>query len=179
MTADSFSLSRPLAVDGLPANGLEAEVEATEEERRTLAEMLDILAIHSLTGRFTVKPWRRDGVKVTGVVEAEVDQACVVSLEPVRQTVREEVDLAFLPGAELPPAGAEIEVDPDAPDLPEPLEDGRIDLGAVTAEHMALGLDPYPRAPGVAFEGWIEDDGRNDGGSPFAGLKALKPGEDR
>ena len=29
---------------------------------------------------------------------------------------------------------------------------GRIDLGALTAEFLALGLDPYPRKPGVAFE---------------------------
>ena len=36
--------------------------------------------------------------------------------------------------------------------------DGRIDLGAIVGEHLALGLDPYPRSPGVAFAGHIEDE---------------------
>ena len=29
----------------------------------------------------------------------------------------------------------------------------QIDLGALAAEFLALGLDPYPRKPGVAFDG--------------------------
>lgn len=170
-----FPLSRPQEVDHLTARGVEVSIEATEEERRQLAEVLDILGVDSLTGRFEVKPWRKDGVKVTGVVEADVRQACVVTLEPVAQHVRESVEVTFLPGAEPIDPGAEIEVDPDAPDMPEPLEHGRIDLGAIAAEYMALGLDPYPRLPGAVFEDIIEDDGSDDGGeSPFKGLSQLK-----
>jgi uncharacterized metal-binding protein YceD (DUF177 family) len=167
--------SRPLMVDGLTARGVETTVVASEDERRALAETLDILGIDSLTGTFTVKPWRKDGVKVVGVVEADVRQACVVTLDPVSQHVREDVELTFSPDAEPIDPGAEIEIDPEAPELPEPLEDGRIDLGAITAEHMALGLDPYPRAPGAVWQDLIEDDGTADAPpSPFAGLKALK-----
>lgn len=169
-----YPLSRPQSVDGLPAKGVEVAVEANEAERRALAEVLDILGIDRLTGTFTVTPWRKGGAKVRGVVEADVTQACVVTLEPVRQTVREEVDLAFLPEAEAPRPRPEVEVDPEAPDLPEPLEDGSVDLGAITAEHMALGLDPYPRAPGAVFEPHIEDDGEVAPASPFAGLAGLK-----
>ena len=29
---------------------------------------------------------------------------------------------------------------------------GRVDLGALTAEFLSLGLDPYPEKPGVEFE---------------------------
>ena len=36
-------------------------------------------------------------------------------------------------------------------DRPDPVVDGKIDLGAVAAEFFALGLDPYPRKPGVEF----------------------------
>jgi hypothetical protein len=36
---------------------------------------------------------------------------------------------------------------------------------------MALGLDPYPRAPGAVWQDVIEDDGSDDAPpSPFAGL---------
>jgi hypothetical protein len=50
--------------------------------------------------------------------------------------------------------------------------DGRIDLGAIAAEHLALGLDPYPRAPGAEFADHIEDAARET--SPFAALGLLK-----
>ena len=36
--------------------------------------------------------------------------------------------------------------------MPDPIVGGRIDFGALTAEFLALGLDPYPRKPGVSFE---------------------------
>ena len=39
----------------------------------------------------------------------------------------------------------------DGEDAPDPIVDGKIDLGALAAEFLALGLDPYPRKPGVAF----------------------------
>jgi hypothetical protein len=54
-----------------------------------------------------------------------------------------------------------------------PLE-GRIDLGELAAETLALALDPYPRwegADAVAEQGMLADE--FDAG-PFAGLKALK-----
>ena len=37
-------------------------------------------------------------------------------------------------------------------DAPDPLIDGKIDIGALATEFVALGLDPYPRKPGVTFE---------------------------
>ena len=36
-------------------------------------------------------------------------------------------------------------------DDPDPVVDGKIDLGALAAEFFALGLDPYPRKPGAEF----------------------------
>ena len=42
--------------------------------------------------------------------------------------------------------------DAEDADIPDPLVGGRIDFGALTAEFLALGLDPYPRKPGIAFE---------------------------
>jgi hypothetical protein len=36
-------------------------------------------------------------------------------------------------------------------DPPDPIIDGTIDVGALVAEFLALGLDPYPKKPGVEF----------------------------
>jgi hypothetical protein len=43
-------------------------------------------------------------------------------------------------------------VDPDAPDPPELLVGNTLDVGEAIAEHLALALEPYPRAPGAEFQ---------------------------
>ena len=53
-------------------------------------------------------------------------------------------------------------------DEPDPIVDGKIDLGALAAEFFALGLDPYPRKPGVAFEPPAEPEPE---ATPFAVLR--------
>jgi hypothetical protein len=66
-------------------------------------------------------------------------------------------------------------IDPDGPDLPETFTGDTIDVGAFVAEFAAMGLDPYPRKPGVEFEPHIENSGRTDRKpSPFAVLRELK-----
>ncbi len=37
-------------------------------------------------------------------------------------------------------------------DQPDPIVGGHIDLGALAAEFLTLGLDPHPRKPGAQFE---------------------------
>ena len=53
----------------------------------------------------------------------------------------------------------------------DPVVDGKIDLGALAAEYFALGLDLYPRKPGVAFTPPEPQEGAD---SPFAALDELK-----
>jgi uncharacterized metal-binding protein YceD (DUF177 family) len=174
---DAFQ--RPFETDPLPDLGREITIEATEAERAALAAQLDIPAIARLTATFRVRPIAKDGVRVIGEVRGEVTQTCVVSLDPVEETVVEAVDLKFLPPAAIEPMkltkgdddGEGFDLDPDAEDPPEPLIDNRIDLGVIAAEFLALGLDPYPRKPGVAFAPPEPDEALP---SPFAALARLK-----
>ncbi len=57
-------------------------------------------------------------------------------------------------------------------DPPDEIVDRKIDVGALTAEFLALGLDPHPKKPGVEFEPVIED----SDASPFDELARLKKG---
>ena len=176
MIADSVGpLSRPFSVAQLPARGTNVTVEASPAEREALARDLDLPAINSLTARLHVtgSPAR---VHVRGTIRASIVQTCVVTLEPFESELDEEVEVSFrapLEGEREFGSGEEIEVDPDAPD--ELLGD-RIDLGAITAEFLALGLDPYPRKPGVEFEA-AETEGAENEGSPFAALARLRKDE--
>jgi uncharacterized metal-binding protein YceD (DUF177 family) len=69
-----------------------------------------------------------------------------------------------------------------AEDPPEVAVGGRIDLGEIAVVHLALALDPYPRAPGAAFDAkaWgvePEKDEKPTTVSPFAALAKLKKPE--
>lgn len=170
MTPESVGpLSRPVSVERLPTEGLEETVVATPEECAALADDFKLPAIHALSGRFklTGSPQR---VRITGRIEASITQICVVTLDPFDSVLEEdvEVDFAALERASAEASGHERD------DRPDEIVNGRIDLGALTAEFLALGLDPYPRKPGVAFS---HDAANDKPDSPFAALGKLKRDE--
>ncbi|PTW60698.1 uncharacterized protein DUF177 involved in 23S rRNA accumulation [Breoghania corrubedonensis] len=175
-------------VDAVAPEGLEYDRTAEESERERLREVCDLVSVPRMEAHFTVKPWRKTGFSVKGRVSADVVQACVVSLEPVAQRVDEEVDVRFVPAREAekwrvaPDEEGEIVIDPDAEDPPDFFEGNALDLGALAAEYFALGLDPYPRAPGVSFEGAAETPERDveeERQKPFAGLKDMLEAKDK
>jgi uncharacterized metal-binding protein YceD (DUF177 family) len=162
-TAVAALLSRPVSVADLPPEGSEAVVETTPAERETLACEFKLPAIHALTGSFRLSG-TRNRVHVSGRIEATITQICVVTLDPFDSAIQEDVEVDFAaPGV----AAADQDRDP-----PDEIVDGMVDLGALTAEFLALGLDPYPRKPGVDFTFEASDDTPQ---SPFAALGKLKP----
>lgn len=162
-------LSRPVAVGELPGRGVDVTVTPDEAERAAVAASLGLVAIDALTGTFHLVRKGRS-VRVTGEIVAQVQQTCVVTLEAFPGQVREAVDVRFSEDAE-DPEHAEIELTEAALDGPERLVGNRIDLGALTTEFLALGLDPYPRKPDAAFA--YHDPGDEET-SPFAALSRLK-----
>ncbi len=181
-----WPLSNRVEVARLPARGSEITLQATESERAAIARALGILGVRSLSGQIALTP-RGKRVVAKGRIKAEVTQACVVTLDPVEQSVDEEIDLTFASPEEAAAAERRAFGDPDAegerellvdpktlldPEtLPEPIEGGVIDVWAVALESLSLGLDPYPRKAGAEFAPPAEPAGE---GSPFAALKKLK-----
>jgi uncharacterized metal-binding protein YceD (DUF177 family) len=170
-----------LRPDSVLAAGRNVSLDAPEDERAELAARLGVTSIESL--RVNLHAVRfRGGFRVTGWLEADLTQASVVSLEPVRQHIAEPLDRIFLPGGERDyagPANAEVFVDLEGEDLPDHFDGGEADLSELIIETLALAIDPYPRAEGEK----VEDLGPSDSGGedhPFAGLARLKsPSEDR
>jgi hypothetical protein len=163
---NSGPLVRWVNVERLPQGRGAVTVEASPAECAALAADFGIPGIRDLVGQFAIEG-STSRLTVTGTVEALVTQVCTVSLEPFEAPVREPVEVVFTDTDRL--AGTDAE---DA-DIPDPLVGGRIDFGALTAEFLALGLDPYPRKPGITFEPVVvgEDAG------PLAGLRKLRDGE--
>jgi hypothetical protein len=173
MKAEPFSY--PVVAADIPAAGRRYLLQAEADERAGLAESLDIVAVHELAADVEVRPVLGGAYSVRGTVTARVEQTDVVTLDPVAQDIREDIDVTLMPAAKAAPSrgGTRELVDAVETEGPDLFENGRIDLGVIVGEHLALGLDPYPRAPETAFEGHIEDDPAADP-SPFAGLAALK-----
>lgn len=187
---DPIPFSRPLAAADVPEDGLDVAIFAEPGERAALAAADGLEQISRLEAELHVERDGPGGLRVTGEMRADIRQTCVVSLEPFDATIVEPIDLRFAPekpAEAAPPRGERNWRDrrsarPEPEDAkssrhigaldedePDPLVDGRIDLGAVVAEFLALGLDLYPKKPGASFAEVVGDEEK---ASPFAGLRA-------
>ncbi len=141
----------------LPHNGLPVTIEADAAQRQALADEHGLLSVEGYRADLLVTPWKRHGVKVTGTVEADITQACVVTLDPVRAHIEEAVEGLFLPedsklgrlGFE---GGGEILLDAEGPDSPETFHGDSVDVGALAEQFFGLAIDPYPRKPGASLD---------------------------
>jgi uncharacterized metal-binding protein YceD (DUF177 family) len=171
-------LSSILRVDEVK-DGEERTIDVGRAERDAIAALLDLIALDDL--RFTFGLHRRGEGRLAlrGELAAAVTQTCVVSLEPVKSTLEIPVDIEFWPRHLIDDRAATIDeaASHGTLDWPEPIVDGKIDLGPVIYETLATGLDPYPKRQGVSFA-WSEpgtempDEDKPE--SPFAALKQLK-----
>ncbi len=163
-------LSLSVRASEIPAGGRRFHIEANESERRGLADELGIPEVSQLAADLDVRPLAGGAFSVRGALSASVVQTDIVTLEPVRQAVDEAIDVTLV-------AAEDAAAEPGETELPDLYRGGRIELGALTREHFALGLDPYPRAPGVEFLDHVEDDSAAEA-SPFAALARLRKGEE-
>jgi len=171
---ESAPFSRIVRVDALSRGGQNMTIEASPSEREALASLYKVPAISALTAALRLERAGQDGVRVSGAAHGELTQTCVVSLEPFAATVDEDIDVRFAPRSEVDsvrgPKGETAFSIADE-DEPDPIIEGKIDVGALVAEFFALGLDPYPRKPGVEFVAPAESPPAD---SAFAAL-AAKP----
>lgn len=171
---ESFPLQRMFNVADLKPEGSDFTVETTAQERAALADFLKLPSIRQLTGTFHLAGNSRQ-VAVNGSVHAVLEQVCSVSLDPFETELHEDIELIFRDSESIRQEAQERAGESDD-DEPDELIDGQIDLGALTAEFLALGLDPYPRKPGVEFS---YNDGSPGIESPFAALSGLKSDRSR
>ncbi|MEQ1520513.1 MAG: DUF177 domain-containing protein [Aestuariivirga sp.] len=160
-----YEFSRPLQVDRVPNLGCHERLAADEKECAALAKRFDLPRIHSLGGLLKVVPWRGGGLKITGTLNARVDQVSVISLETFTSDLEFAIERYFLsPRAGQPTAEEDVDI----------IENGSVDLGEILAESMALELDPNPRQEGEVFNDF-EEHPESAKVSPFTGLSKLKP----
>jgi len=172
----------PVARDDVAETGQRFALAADEDVRRAVARLAGLRELQRLEAAFEVTRHGAGGLRVTGHVSATVGQNCIVTLEPLASEVDEDVDELYqpvaapVPGVEVEPAThAERKSRTLATNETEPLIGGMVDLGALATEFLILGLDPYPRKPGVDFA--APSEAEPDPG-PFAALAKLTKASD-
>lgn len=177
----------PVSIDvaTLPKSGFPVSETANEAQLAAISAAYGLQSVSSfaITGR--VFRWRSKGARFDGALKAQVSASCVVTDEPVPQTVNLSIEVTFVPdGSSLTrprvDGDGELVVDLDANDPPETFTGTSIDLGAVVLELFSLEIDPFPRSPNAPdhIEFTTADDEQEADGegqpSPFAALAALK-----
>lgn len=165
MTGESTPRRLPIA--RIPVDGVTLALVLSAEEREAVRRDLDLVDLRSAEATLTLRARDGGAVGVAGRVRATLSQRCVVSLEPVAESLDEAVEMRLVP------AGARDATVEDGLGPPDSYRGHAIDLLDIVREHIALGLDPYPRAPGAELTAGTDDDGAA-APSPFAALAALK-----
>jgi uncharacterized metal-binding protein YceD (DUF177 family) len=153
------------------AEGFDFDIAPTAAEAAALARLLGASAVRKMRFAGRLEPAGRGGWRLEGRLGATAVQPCVVTLEPVTTRIDQTVRRTWLPEAGRPPA-AEVVLDAEADDEPEPLGE-RIDLGLVATEALALAVPAYPRKPGAALKA-PADEADDERPRPFAALAALR-----
>lgn len=174
---EPLEFSRVVSVEALPRAGLELEFEADPQERAALARRFDLEALEKLVAVARLTPRADREVRLVVTFDADVVQSCVVTLEPVAIRLSEGFEVAFAPLAEGV-GEDEVVIDVEAEEPPEPLVEDRIDVGEMVAQHLAMVIEPYPRAPGAETGDLLSGESDSGEAAPsigsFAELARLK-----
>lgn len=176
-------LQKPFDLGSMNGNGVEIKFVANLDDMSLVVEIINIVGLTRLEGNIQIKPWHKTGYMLTGELRATAVQECVVTLEPISEEVVEPFERTFISEAEAtqeePDEHVEVDLILEAEDPPEVLIGHSINLLEIVAEHLALGLTPWPRVEGAQIDAayQLEDDDVETGGkapNPFDVLKNLK-----
>ncbi len=175
--AAQLGYSHAIDVSDLPKNRTRRfALNLDETELAALADDLRILGVKKLKFEGEIAYNDQGEVVVRADLGATATQACVVTLEPVRTRIDEEIVRRFSPDLEaLSEVGQML---PEEDENVDPLGDV-IDLGLVLVESIALNLPDFPRVDGAELKQRVfAEPGvaplTDEDAKPFAGLAALK-----
>lgn len=167
------NFSYPLIVEDIAAAEKKYHLKAEERDLAYLTEVLKVPAVKSLSGEIYTKMIKKEHkLLVWGNLKAELELQSVVSLEYFMRTYAPEFSLWYDTQATYNTLREEYDIEDDAPDL---IIDGKIDLGQIAIEQIALVLEDYPRKDGEVFEYAPEfDPDEKVAENPFKVLEKLK-----
>lgn len=162
----TFSLDTRIEVETLPVKGpYRGTLVMTAAELTALADRFGFTAVASLDVRLEIARVGPDAWDVKGRLQAQIVQPCIVTGDPVPETVDFAIEERYVRAAD-----EDDEIVVGLEDS-EPLVDGCIELGEMVAQSLALAANAWPRtadAPDEFKAGNVEE------AHPFASLGSLK-----
>ncbi|MDA1089390.1 MAG: DUF177 domain-containing protein [Proteobacteria bacterium] len=188
---DDFEFSRPVSPEGIGVQGRTLSIKADHGECARLAQRLGLNSLESLSAEIALTSQKKGRIiHLEGSFKADIQQTCVVTLEPVETRIEANFERLYDTTMKTPDDGAgddknaDAEIDSEGEDPLEPLVEGKIDIGEAIAEQLSLEINPFPRKPGIPFadfstgtgagKGKGEADKTDSTAGPFSGLAALK-----
>lgn len=167
--------SYPLKLEDMSSSSKEYRLEADDSQLQYIASELKLGAVKTFTAIINVKLNKaQHQVLVEGQVKALVEHISVISLRKFDRPYK--IDFSLCYDTQMTYAQQrELEDFEDiSADIPEIMDDGKIDLGAIAMEQLAAELDDFPRIKGEKFEYQPDFDPNEDKPeNPFAVLKKV------
>jgi len=174
-----------IRLEKMPVAGHHIKINLDSGQLRELAKILTVSLIEDFSATLHVFNEKK-GVGVTGNLQATIIQPCVITLEPVTQKIKLQLQRNFVPAPKVQVSkvqvpkkapedvsiGAETNFDLESADMPDEYEGHELDLAPFLFEVLGLEIQLYPRAPGAKMdEKQAGDDPKEL--SPFSVLKNL------
>jgi uncharacterized metal-binding protein YceD (DUF177 family) len=159
--------SRLVPLTRLGSQPFRQRIEAAEEERQKLAKRFELLTLDRLVAEVEIRRQTQETVLLEAEFEAEFEQCCAVTLDPVRSAVSHRFTLVYGPVCD---AEHEITLSGDEPAF-EPLTDDAIDIGEAVAQELSLALPQFPRHPDATIDEFCPAEPVE---GPFASLASLR-----
>ena len=144
-------ISRIVIAEQIKHDPFELLINATQGERHALSVRFNLNKIIDLKASLIITHLKSKSViEVNGIYHAHLVQNCVVTLEPFEEQVEGKFRCKY---------SEEVNENVDqiidfvisSEDPCEPIIDGKFDVGIILSEEFGIGLDPFPRAPGISL----------------------------
>lgn len=167
---------------------VDLSISPSPDERLKLGQHLDVDAVDGLNVEYRLsRPKGSHAVRVEGKLKAKLKQTCVVSMEPMRTEVEDKFESYYADYEQATPFskaqkalykkyGVEEVPVMDEDQDPEPMHNGKIDLGELAMQYLSLSIDPYPHKRGLEKNTDIQEEGmeKESRENPFEALRTLK-----
>lgn len=166
--------SYPLNIDDLNQQEQHHKLKANQEQLKTLSDILQVEDIKNFEADIFLKlNLKQHKLDLWGSVNALIELKSVVSLENFEKEYNVEFTYCFDTKATYKDIK---ELEPSIyDDVPDVIDNGKINLADIAIEQLALQLDDYPRKDGEKFEFVSEfDEETTKQSNPFAVLEKLK-----
>ena len=137
MTIPAIPYSDPIRLHQIGA-ALTRRLEPDVESRSRIARALDLKSLDRFVADIEIVP-TVSGWRMSGRVQADAVQSCVLTLEPLSVAINEHFTVNLTETPPDAPADEDGEIDLELDDnSPDVVENGQIDLGQYAVEQLSL-----------------------------------------